>query len=288
MITIFGATGRVGRATVLELVSRGAQVRAVAHTTAPDPQLLDVATAVSADLRDPEAIAVAVRESDAVLAVCPLPSRAADPLEDAREMIAGLSQGLGTAGPGAIVAISDYGAEIPTGTGVTGIFYELETRLNELDVPRTYLRSAEHMHNWARQIPAAVRTGVLASMHQPLTKLFPTVHAADLGGIAAELLLSPPPDGASPRIVYAEGPRRYTVLDVSAALSTVTGTEITAGALPRGEWEAMLVRAGATPRSADLIAELYDAHNDGLIDVVAGAEIRRGPTELLDALGSVV
>jgi NAD(P)H dehydrogenase (quinone) len=283
-ITVFGASGRIGRATVMSLAARGAQVRAVTHRRPADPELAQAATVVSADLRDPRAIAAAAAGSDAVQVICPVPPTAADPRRDAESTIEAIAQGLEAATPGSVLVISDYGAEIPTGTGVTTIFYQLEQRLHRLSCALTFLRSAEHMHNWKRQLPATLQTGLLASMHHPLTKIFPTVHAPDVGLIAADLLLSPPTDPGAPRITYAEGPRRYTSLDVAAAIATAVGQNITAQELSRTEWERTLIRGGATPGSAALVAELYDAHNAGRIQVQAGSEVRRGATSLTDAL----
>jgi NAD(P)H dehydrogenase (quinone) len=96
----------------------------------------------------------------------------------------------------------------------------------------TFLRSAEHMQNWSRQIPAALQAGRLASLHHPVTKQVPDHLAARRLVIAAELLLEPAVQ-TSPPIIQVEGPRRYTALDVAAALFGLTGHEMTARELPR-------------------------------------------------------
>jgi uncharacterized protein YbjT (DUF2867 family) len=243
---------------------------------------------VRADLLDPDAVAAAVQGCDSVQVICPVPARAADPVAQMEDVIDALVQGLRAVPTAAVVAISDYGAEIPAGTGITAIFHRLESRLGELPNALTFVRSSEHMHNWTRQLPATLKTGTLASMHQPLTKAFPTVHAPDLGAITADLLLSPLSPAGSPRVVYAEGPRRYSAPEVAAALATITASDITARELPREQWEPMLTAAGATPGLAKLTAELYDAHNAGMIDAPPGADIRYGTTPLKEALASVI
>jgi uncharacterized protein YbjT (DUF2867 family) len=83
------------------------------------------------------------------------------------------------------------------------------------------------MQNWSRLIKSAAKTTVLPRMHHPLTKLFPTVSASDVGVIAAELLMSPP-DSEVPRIVHIEGPRRYNAIDAAATLSRLMGREVVA------------------------------------------------------------
>jgi NAD(P)H dehydrogenase (quinone) len=283
-VAVFGATGRVGAATARRLTQSGVSVRAIGHRTAADAP----AVAARADLSDPRSVAAAVEGCDRVQVICPTTPRAADPAGRMSAISAALVAGLRTVPEVAVLAISDYGAEVPTGTGITAAFHELETRLSELPNPLTFVRSAEHMHNWGRQIPAALKTGTLTTMHHPLTKVFPTVYGPDLGTITADLLLEPLTHHGSPRVIHVEGPRRYTALDVAAALAAVSGRAITARELPRAEWEPRLTAAGATPAFARLAAELYDAHNAGLIGTPTGADVRYGTTSLQDAFTSIL
>jgi NAD(P)H dehydrogenase (quinone) len=81
-----------------------------------------------ADLRDPRAIANAVAHSHAVRVLCPMIARLTDPEAEAAIIIDALVEGLGIAEPPAVLAISDYGAEIPSGTGITTILHQLEAR----------------------------------------------------------------------------------------------------------------------------------------------------------------
>lgn len=139
-----------------------------------------------------------------------------------------------------------------------------------------------------RQAPAAIETGVLASLHHPLTKRFPTVSAPDVGILAAELIVAPGRTG-SPRVVHVEGPRRYTALQVAATLSELAGREVVARELPPSQWIPTLQRGGLSASYAELVAELFETHNGGWIDVERGVgEIRRGTTELRDALAALV
>ena len=61
--------------------------------------------------------------------------------------------------PDYIVAISDYGADVPQGTGITMLFRFLEESLRRVRADVTFVRSAEHMQNWARQVPTALENG---------------------------------------------------------------------------------------------------------------------------------
>ena len=160
---------------------------------------------------------------------------------------------------------------------------EMEARLSTVPGALIFLRSAEHMQNWARVIKPALETGTLPSFHHPASKIFPTISAPDLGGIAFELLQQKP-SGSNPHIVHAEGPRRYSALDVAATLSEISGRQIVAKAVPESDWISVLTRGGASESYANEIRELFVAHNAGRIDVEPGGEVRLGTTELREAL----
>lgn len=284
MFVILGGNGKVGRATIAELRRRGAPVRAVVRdpSTAAELRALDCEIAV-ADLRDAASLERAIGGASAVQVICPMSVRADDAPSHMEASIRAITHALDRVRPEAVLAISDYGAQLSAGTGVTLTFHHLEAQLRRIPSRLTLLRSAEHMQNWSRLVDAAAKTGILPSLHHPVTKLFPTVSAPDVGTIAADLLTSG--DDAGMRIVHAEGPRRYSARDVAAALGELVGREVGAIELPRSDWVSTLVRGGLGRSYAELVAALHDAHNAGQIDVEHRVgEIRRGQTELREAL----
>ena len=286
MFAVFGGTGRIGGATIRALREAGAPVRAIVRDGHRAGQLEALGCEIDvADLRDPAAIAAAIEGATAVQVFVPVAPQPPDAVTEMNGAVDAIADALRASPPPTVLAISDYGAEVDGPTGITRTFHHLEARLRDLPSAVTFLRSAEHMQNWARQAPAAVETGTLASLHQPLTKRFPTVSAPDVGVVAAALLLD---DGAAPRVINVEGPRRYTALDVAAALGELTGREVVARELPREQWSMALERGGVGASYAALVTELFDAHNAGLIGAEDGWEIRQGTTELRDVLASLV
>jgi len=286
MFVILGAAGKVGRATIEILRGTGRSVRAVTRDRSKAAPLEAAGCEIAiADLRDASSLAPALAGASAVQVICPTAPQAADARAEMEQAITAIGLALAAARPPLVLAISDYGAELSAGTGITTLFHALEKRLQRLPSETIFLRSAEHMENWQRVAAIAMATGVLPSLHHPLTKLFPTISAPDLGRIAGGLLLSHRSGGPASRIVHAEGPRRYTPQDVAAAMTALSGRDIVAHALEREKWEAALAAAGLRPSAIGLVTELYDAHNAGRIDAEAGAgEIRHGTTELVDAL----
>jgi NAD(P)H dehydrogenase (quinone) len=283
MFAILGASGKVGRATIEKLRAQGAPVRAVLRESSNKADLEALGCEIAfADLLDTDAIRNAINGANVVQVICPPNNRAKDAASDMANIIDAITAALMAVHPERVLAISDYGAQVVSGTGVTMAFHYMEARLSTVPGARIFLRSAEHMQNWGRVFKPALETGVLPSFHHPVSKIFPTISAPDLGVIAAEFLLQMP-EGANPRIVHAEGPRRYSAVDVAASLSEISGRQIVAKAVPESEWIPALTRAGAGESYANLIRELYVAHNAGLIDVEPGGEVRLGTTELGDA-----
>ncbi len=288
MFAVLGATGKVGRATVGYLRDHNLPVRAIVRDLSRSVGLTEINCEVGiADIEDTDALTAALQGVKAVQVICPMDIHAADVSFRTETLVGSICRALVAARPESVVVISDYGAEVPAGTGVTLLFHQFESRLREVGGTLTILRSAEQMQNWVRHLKRVMDTGTLPSMHHPTTKLFPTISAADVGVISAQLLMTSVPS-ATPRIVYAEGPCRYTPCDVAAAMQAVLNREVKAIEFPRSDWLATLVRGGLGETYAKLVVELYDAHNAGKIDVDPKVtEIRRGTTCIQDAIAAL-
>lgn len=284
MHAILGASGKVGRTTIAALRKAGVPVRAVLRNPAKAQEFSELGCEIAiADANDHQSLAAALNGAGVIQVICPVDVRASQAFSSMMRLIDTLGDALAAAKPHTILAISDYGAQHSSGTGVTVIFHALERRLRMLDSRLVLLRSAEHMENWARLAKAAAEYGRLPSFYHPLTKLLPTVSASDVGSIAAELLLEG--KDAPVRVVHVEGPRRYTPNDVAAAIGSLAGRAVIAQPLPEADWQAVLLRAGLSDDYARLLVELYGAHNAGRIDVESDVgEVRRGKTELVDVL----
>ena len=290
MYVIFGATGQVGHASASALRRAGQQVRAVVRDAAQAEALAAIGCEIAlADLNDANSVTRAIDGAQAVQWLCPVPHAHDDPAAAMRHIIDTGVAALRAAAPPRLLALSDYGAEHADGTGITTLFHYLETQLRTVASPLILLRAAEHMQNWARVLPVALGRGVLPSLHDPLDKLFPTVAAQDVGELAAQLLLDDHPSRETPRVVSIEGKERVSALDVARTLAELSGRPIVAHRMPRDEWPAVLRGAGLGERHAQLIVDLYDAHNAGRIDVEANISERRfGATTLKQVLGALL
>jgi uncharacterized protein YbjT (DUF2867 family) len=289
MFTILGATGKIGRSTIHALREAGVPVKAVVRNraTAGDLEATGCEIAV-ADIRNKGALANALRDAEVVQVICPADSRAEHAEAEMVAAIAATVGALDEARPRAVLAISDYGANLEQDTGITRLFHILENDLKRTGLPLTILRSSEHMENWARVARRAIETGILLSLHDPVTKKFPTISAPDVGVIAADLLLSADRD-VPLRIVHAEGPERYSVKDVANLLQEIVGRTIMPRSLSPTERLPALTAGGMSGNYAELVATMFEIHNAGLIDVEAGVgQTRLGTTPMKEVLTRLI
>jgi NAD(P)H dehydrogenase (quinone) len=292
MFVIFGASGKVGRTSAAELRRAGHPVRAVVRNAAQGEPLARIGCeVVLGDLTDGDSVARALDGAHSVQMLCPVPRGEADPATGMRNMIDTAARVLSEYPDLHVLAVSDYGAELDADTGITMLFHHLEAQFRSIAPYLTLLRSAEHMQNWARVMPAALATGVLPSLHQPVDRKFPMVSAYDVGVVAAQLLLERHA-GDRARVVSIEAAERYSANDVAQALSEAIQRDVVARALPRDQWTPTLLRAGLNANHARLITDLYDATNAGRIDVETGIGERRfgttTPREAIAALAPVL
>jgi NAD(P)H dehydrogenase (quinone) len=178
MFAVLGASGKVGRATIEKLRAQGASVRAVVRESSNPADLEALGCQIAfADLHNTDEISKAIAGATAVQVICPVTPRAKDAATEMENIIDAIAGALTATRPERILAISDYGAQIDSGTGITMIFHYMEARLSTVPGTLIFLRSAEHMQNWARVIKPSLETGVLPSFHHPVSKIFrPSPH----------------------------------------------------------------------------------------------------------------
>ncbi|WP_321885266.1 NAD(P)H-binding protein [Paraburkholderia bannensis] len=291
MFAIVGATGKVGYATASALRKAGLPVRGIVRDAAKGNRLREIGCDIAvADLHDTAGLAKAIGNASGVQVILPSDPRATDTALDMRQTIESLAKALEQTRPMRILAVSDYGAHVAHDIGMPSLFRAFEARLGQLHGQKLILRSAEHMENWGRALPAAVASGVLPSFQEPLDMACPTISAPDLGRIAADLWLRPASakDNKDIEIVHAEGPRRYSARDVAAALGQLLGRAIDVRAVPRSQWKDAFERV-MNASLADLLIKANDARNEGgLVDVEPAGTVCRGTTGLIDALRPLV
>jgi uncharacterized protein YbjT (DUF2867 family) len=232
-----------------------------------------------AEMEDTEAL---TRAFTGVAGAFVLPPSEFDPqpgFPEARAVIAAVRQALDAARPARVVCLSTVGAQAAQ-PNLLSQRTLMEEALAALPLPVSFLRPAWFLENLAWDIPQAREQGVLSSYLQPLERAVPMVATADVGRVAAQLLVQ---EGSVPRFVELEGPERLSQLDIAAALSTALGRPVRAEAVPRENWGAIFRAQGMrdpVPR-----IQMLDGFNEGWIAFEGGdATVRKGSVGVAQVL----
>src|SRR6266850_3562760 len=241
MHAITGITGQVGGAVARDLLAAGQRVRGVGRKADKSRSWSDLGCQVAiADMEDAEALTGAFT---GVTGVFILPPSNFDPepgFPEAKTVISAVRRALDASRPAKVVCLSTIGAQVAQSNLLTQRTL-LEEALSTLPLPVTFLRPAWFMENLSWDVAQARDQGVLSSFLQPLDKAMPMVATADVGRVAAELLLQ---DWTGKRVVELEGPERLTQNGIAAELSKALHRPVRAEAVPRENWGAIFRAQG--------------------------------------------
>jgi uncharacterized protein YbjT (DUF2867 family) len=140
------------------------------------------------------------------------------------------------------------------------------------------------MDNVSWDVPQARDQGVLSAFLQPLDKAIPMVATADVGRVAAELLLQ---DWSGKRVVELEGPERVSQNGSAAELSKALHRSVRAETVPRENWGAIFRAQGM--RDPIPRIQMLDGFNEGWIDFeYRGAAPIKGKVSLAEVIRTLV
>jgi uncharacterized protein YbjT (DUF2867 family) len=280
---ITGITGKVGGAVARTLLAAGQRVRAVVRDERKGQAWADRGCEVAvADIDDAGALTGAFTD---VAGVFLLPPSNFDPepgFWEAKSIISAVGQALEAARPTKVVFLSSIGAEAAESNLLTQRRL-MEEALSILPLPVTFLRPAWFMDNLSWDVAAARDQGVIQSYLQPLGKAIPMVATADVGRVAAELLLQ---DWTGKRVVELEGPERVSPDRIAAELSKALQRPVRVEVVPRERWAA-LFRAQGMRDPAPRI-RMLDGFNEGWIKFEHPAAVVKGNVGLAEVVRKLV
>ncbi|MDI2125751.1 SDR family oxidoreductase [Yinghuangia seranimata] len=227
MIVVTGATGNVGRVVVAALAAAGEQVTAVSRRGAQGAGGMPLDTPpgvrhVQADLADPAALEAAFAGADALFLLV------------AGDDPAGILAAAKAAGVRRVVLLTSQG----TGTRPNGYRHPraFEEAVRASGLEWTILRPtgfATNAYQWAE----AVRTTRTAAA--PFADVaLPVVHPADIGEVAAEVLVKP---GHASATYVLTGPAAVSPREQVAAIEAAVGEPVAFVELTREQARAMLL-----------------------------------------------
>jgi len=283
MYAITGITGQVGGAVARALLAEGQRVRAVVRDEGKGLVWAGLGCEVAvAEMNDAAALARAFAGTAGVF-VLPPPNFDPEPgFPEVRAENAAIREALEIARPPRVVCLSTVGAQAAQ-PNLLSQRTMLEEALRTLPFAVTFLRPAWFLENLRWDIAQAREQGLLSSYLQPLDRAVPMVATADVGRVAAELLLH---EGELPRVVELEGPQRLTQHDIAAALTQVLGRPVHAEAVPRENWGAIFRAQGMrdpVPR-----IQMLDGFNEGWIRFESNdASVRKGRVGVAEVIRSL-
>jgi uncharacterized protein YbjT (DUF2867 family) len=284
MYAITGITGKVGGAVARTLLAAGQPVRAVVRDAARARSWAERGCeVVTADMDDAAALTAAFEGTQGVFILPPSDFDPSPGFPGARAVIDAVRGALQSAGPEKVVCLSTIGAQAAE-TNLLTQRTLMEQALSTLPMPVTFLRPGWFMENAAWDVAPARDTGTIPSFLQPLDKPVPMVATADVGRVAAQLLLEV---WRGVRVVELEGPKRVTPIDIADTFARILGRAVVAEIVQRDTWEALFRSQGMKEPLPRM--RMLDGFNEGWIAFESEeADIVKGEVELETVLRGLV
>lgn len=284
MYAITGITGKVGGAVARTLLAAGQPVRAVVRDAARARTWAERGCeVVTAGMDDAASLAAAFEGAQGVFILPPSDFDPSPGFPEARVVIDAVRAALQSAVPEKVVCLSTIGAQA-TETNLLTQRTLMEQALGTLPMPVTFLRPGWFMENAAWDVTPARDAGTIPSFLQPLDKPLPMVATADVGRVAAQLLLE---RWRGVRVVELEGPQRVTPIDIAKTFARILGHAVTAEVVRRDTWEALFRSQGMKEPSPRM--RMLDGFNEGWITFEGeDADIVKGEVELETVLRGLV
>lgn len=284
MYTIAGVTGQVGSAVANELLAAGEDVRVLARNEfkAKPWSRRGVEVAV-VDLRDASGLSAALRGSRGAFVLLPLNLTSPTVGAEAAQLVDSIGEAVEAANVPHVVALSSLGAELPRGTGAIELLHRFENRLRSTGAVVTAVRSGHFQEKAGDLLGAALAAGIYPVLRDTPDVPIPMVGVRDVGAVIASALREPAP---AHRVFDVEGPE-YTERQVAETIASLVGRPVEVVTIPRPGWVGTLVEAGLSTEGAELIAELYDADQRGVLQP-KGDRLIHGRTGLEDTLRTLL
>lgn len=269
MFAVMGVTGQVGSHVARHLLGAGQQVRALVRDTAKAAEWVGAGCEVAeASVQDAASLAKAFAGVDGVFVMIPPDYDPAPGFPEISKIIDALTTAVQTAAPGKLVFLSTVGAHVEQ-FSLLNNSRMVEAALRQLSIPVGFLRAAWFMENAKWDLEPA-RSGVIPSFLQPLEHPIPMVATADIGSLAAQMLMD---SWQGARVVELEGPRRYSANDIANGYAAALGHPVRAEMVARDSWEQLF--RGQGMRHPEPRMRMLDGFNEGWIDFEYGTSQRR-------------
>lgn len=252
MILVTGATGQIGRELVRELGGARVKFRALVRSAGKAETIRAAGgEAVVGDYTDPEALRGALAGTTSLFLLTP-----SGPDKVAVE--SRIVEAAGAAGVARVVKLSAIGADARDGMTFGRQHAEVERRIDELGLARTFLRPAYFMQNYlsfALTIRAhgAIFAAAGAGRHAD-------IDVRDIAAVAARVLTE---EGHEGRRYELTGPEAQSLADAARKIGKSAGREVRFVDVPPEEARKAMVAVGMSEWQADALNDLYAWYQRG-------------------------
>jgi NAD(P)H dehydrogenase (quinone) len=281
-ILVTGASGHLGRLTVLALLDRGVEPGSIVATARDLTAIKDLADlgveTRHADYDDPASLDAAFAGVDRILLVSS--NAVGNRAEQHRNVVdAAARQGI------SLVAYTSVLRADTSSLGLAEEHLATERHLAEAGVPHLLLRNGWYLENYTENVAPALESGAVYGAAGD--GRVSAAARADYAEAAAVALI----DGTPGQVHELGGDAAFTMAEYAAAVTAASGTEVAYNDLPAGDYAAVLETAGVPSHYAQLLADSDRGLADGdLLETsgTLGRLIGRPTTPLPDALRAAV
>lgn len=280
MITILGATGKVGGKIAAILAKKDEPIRVISRSADRLRPLVGKAvTAFAGDANDTDFLVKAFSDVDAVFVLLPPNPTAPEFMRYANTIGQSIARALEIANVKHAVFLSSVGAELAEGTGPIKGLHNMEERLNRIKGLRVlHMRAAYFMENLLGNIDLIRSKGVTGSAIRGDLKIA-MIATKDIAAYAADRLAKRDFTGSS--VHYLLGERDLTL----TAASGIIGSKISKPGLsyimfPYGEAEKAMIATGLSPDMSRTYVEMARAFNEVKIKAEKRTKENTTPTSI--------
>lgn len=159
-----------------------------------------------------------------------------------------------------VVFISSVGAHLGKGVGLVSPFKAVEQKLSDASDSLTVLRPSFFMENMLTTLEGVKSAHSVFLPIEGETEI-PMIATADIAAAAADILTKPPVSGTA--IESLHGPRDYSFVDVTEAIGSAIGEDLSFVKVTPEQTREALVGKGVNKHIAELYLEMFDALQSG-------------------------
>jgi len=255
MILLTGAAGKTGRTIINNLISNDVQVRSLVRSTRQADELKEKTEVVTGDLRDPAALANAVKGVEAIYYICP--NLTPDEVDIGKNL-------LQLAKAYHVERFVYHSVLHPQVEAMPHHWQKMhmEEAIFESGLDFTILQPCAYMQNVLQYWSSIINEGIYAVPYATTSRIS-MLDLEDLAEAARIVLTQPNHKNA---VYELAGPQPLSQDEVAGVFTEVLGIPVIAKALDRTNWSENMQRAGMDDNQRITLLKMFEYYEDhGLI-----------------------